>query len=785
MKVLLIGQPNVGKTTLFNYLAKKNQRVSNMAGTTVGTTSATFRLAWGKNLTLVDTPGLYSIYNTHSPSLTDQMVVREILDPRPKLILNVITSDNLYNGLNLTAQLLDLGIPTVVLINHVDNGAQNIDCPKLEARLGCRVLGLNFNRLQGQETKIWLQRILRIGKFSDSDACSQSLKGDLPTYHNQGSAGVKTPPNAETLTSGLFGAKSLKPTETPPGVEPFPRVDNNVNHLLKEININANYIPAPKQFYGLQIEKKLQKANTPAERYDILSNHRQAFKLHNVTANFVKRTLEASVNGPLSKKHKPTAILDAIFLNKFLGLPLFLLVMYLFFFLVINVSQVFQDFITTISGIFFVEIPTSFFAAHHINNVFSVVTISLGSSLQVLTPFLPILFLFYLCLDFLENSGYMSRGAYVTDSLMRLFGLPGKSLITMLIGFGCNVPAILATRTVSNKTERILTILASPFISCSARLTVYVLFVSVFFPKLGVQIIYFMFLMGLLIGIFTVWFFKKTLFDEKEAFFILELPRYRLPSLRRLVKNALFKVYQFMFKRVGKIIIPVMLVFYILHYAFSTSEGLKSSALVRGLYNSQLIFAPMGIAKDNWPATVALVGGVVAKEVVITTLQNLYMMDSSSNTAVVEPYTIKRFSQDIDASFSGLSEGLKQLASKLSFHSLRIDLNSEYYSRDLAQTMLSKFRGIPAAISYLLFIMIYTPCLITLGAVRKELSSKWMHFTNLWNIILAYIVSSCTFQILTYGAHPTFSSLWLLACLGCFVVTYLGLKYGKDRIITS
>lgn len=727
MKVLLIGQPNVGKTTLFNFLTKKNQYVSNIAGTTVGFAVGVADLN-GKKAEIIDTPGIYSLFLSDTASITDKMVREAILGSCYDLIINVVTNDNLHNGLLFTTTLLTLGIPTVVVVNTTTE-LPTINTSKLELGLGCKVLALNLNKLYRDNTSRPMKYI------------------------------------KDFLTS--------KKTQS---------ADNNIDLLLGELPTNTNYTPAPKIFYGAAVEKQLQTAETPAQRLDVLNHNRLPLKLQTLTATFVERILRVC-SGPLSDKQTLTSKLDKLFLHKILGLPIFLLVMYLFFYVVIIVSKVFQDFMTSIAGIFFVNLPTALFQHFHIDNIFSVTVISLGNSLQVLAPFIPILLLFYFCLDFLENSGYMSRGAYLTDSIMRFFGLPGKSLVTMLIGFGCNVPAILATRTLNNKTERILTIVAAPFISCSARLTVYILFVAVFFPKFGVNIIYCLFLVGLVVGIFTVWFFKKALFPNKESYFILELPKYRMPSLLRLLKGAWIKVYQFMFKRVGKLIIPVMLIFYLLHYTFTNSPAIRNSFVVKGLYNAQVVLAPMGITKDNWPATISLVGGTIAKEIVLTTLQSLYLLDSKAqNNSAVTAYTKKEFIADLNDSFKNLQTGVKELGGKIGISNVKIDTHSDYYSATLAHVMMQKFKNIYSAIAYLLFMMIYTPCLITLGAVRKELNSKWMHFTNVWNIILAYVLGTCAYQLLTFSAHAIFSTCWIGGCITLFVILYAILKKLSSKL---
>lgn len=743
MKILLIGSPNVGKTTLFNFLTKKHNKVSNFSGTTVGFCSSNFNIG-SKRVEIIDTPGLYSIYSDAAEAVTDKMVKQLLLYEQYDLIINVITEDNLHNNLLLTSNILDLGVPTIVIVNVTNNNKSNVNESRLEILLGCKVLKLNLNKLK---------------RISDYSSVIYYLKNMVTKCLSPFSSDKKKLPH-----------KSINTDEDL----------INSNALIKEIIPNSNYIPAPKIFYGSQIELKLQNAKTPLDRFETILHAKKSFNLAEKTSKFADRVTK-SCTTIVEHKKTVTDILDMLFLNKVIGLPIFLLVMYIFFFVVINVSKVFQDFFDNIANISFVAIPTAIFNFYGIDNIFSSLIISLGSAFQVLATFIPILFIFYICLELLENSGYMSRGAYLTDSIMRTFGLPGKSLITMLVGFGCNVPAILSTRTVSNKVDRILTIIAAPFISCSARLTVFVLFIAIFFPQHGVSIIFSLYLFGIFVAIFSVWFFKNTLFKNKESYFILELPKYRIPKLSYAITRSLKGIYSFVFKRAGKVIIPVMMIFYILNYTVSHSQKLQNNIVVKALYEAQVILQPMGITKDNWEATMSLVGGTVAKEIVVTTLQSLYLINNNANSInTTKKYDKDQFILSIKAAFTGIKEEAKGLINKLSF---KIDTNSEYYSNNLASIMIEKFKGSYGAISYLIFTVIYTPCLITLGAVRKELNSKWMHFINIWTILLAYICASCSFQILTFNQHKVFSSCWFIGCLLFFIIAYKCLSKLRKNFI--
>ncbi|MGV3278194.1 ferrous iron transport protein B [Rickettsiales bacterium LUAb2] len=715
MKILLIGSPNVGKTTLFNYLTGSNQRIGNFAGTTVGFKSGNLKFQ-GKDLEIVDTPGLYSLYNDQNLSITDKMVRDLLIKSKYDLIINVITPENLHHNLLLTCHLLDLAVPTVVVVNVDEKSNNYISNTQLETHLGCKVVKLNFNHLEGLNKK-------------------------------------------QSLFNKIFGKKATPNNDTPENTS------RDINTLLKEIILNVNYVPAPRIFYGMQLENKLKKTSTPEDRFNLVFENIEKLNINTKVSKFISKVVQHSTDPLLYSKKDLSDKLDNIFLNKFIGVPIFLIIMYFFFYIVISFGKVFQDFFESLGDTFFVDIPSYFFNYFHMDNFLTTTLISLGSTLQIIGTFVPLLFIFYFCLGFLENSGYMSRGAYLTDGIMRAFGLPGKSLITVIISFGCAVPGVLSSRTISNNVERILTIVALPFVACSARLTVFILFVAIFFPSNAINIIYFLYIFGMIIGIFTVWFFKLTLFKHKESFFILELPRYRMPKIWPLVRSSLYKVKDFCFRRTFKIILPIVIILNILHYATTNSDSIKNSKVLNYIHHTQVVFLPMGITYDNWEAPVSLIGGAIAKETVITSLNSLYLLGKADT----EPAQTLSIKEKLNESLGVIKEGFGNLIKKLTFN---VDINSDDYSSDLAKAMAIKFGSVSAVFAYLVFTLLYTPCLVTLGAVRKEIGSKWMHFINTWSILIAYIFATSSYQVLNFSSHPVFSTCWIIGCILFFLLCF-------------
>lgn len=362
----------------------------------------------------------------------------------------------------------------------------------------------------------------------------------------------------------------------------------------------------------------------------------------------------------------------------------------------------------------------------------------------------------------------MSRAAFVMDRFMRFIGLPGKAFIPMIVGFGCNVPAIMATRTLENRKDRILTILINPFMSCGARLPVYAFFATVFFPRNGGFIIFIIYLTGIILAVLSGLLFKKTLFKGETSTFVMELPSYHIPTFNGIMMHTWQRLRDFIL-RAGKIIISVVVLLTLLN-SISTdgSFGNKDSSNSILSYVGKKItpaFQPMGITNENWPATVGLITGIFAKETVVGTVNALYsQMDES-----VETEDSFNFKSGILVAMKAVPDGFKKLG-KAIFDPLGISAGSEenhefeFASNSFAE-MRARFGHKNNAFAYLLFVLIYIPCVAVVAIIQREIGTRWAIFSVVYLTILAWIVSTIYFQISIFALQPIASIIWIAICL--------------------
>ncbi|OGV26394.1 MAG: ferrous iron transport protein B [Legionellales bacterium RIFCSPHIGHO2_12_FULL_37_14] len=616
---LIVGQPNCGKTELFNALTDSHAPVGNWSGVTVAVESATFCIQ-ETSITIQDTPGIYALMD--KPESEDEKITHAILtQTTPDLLINVIDVANLERQLFLTSELLELKIPLVVVLNmhHAEGALPKLDA--LSVALGCKVLLFEKN--------------------TDSKNLHQSLLSELKN---------PTPP-------------------TPP-ILPLP---HNV-HTMQDADLH-------------------------------IADARYTF-CHKV-ANLAQVQQTKS-------QDKLTAQLDAIFLHRYLGLPLFFFMMYSLFFFAVHVGGIVQTFFDNTSTVLFIETPSLILQKLNTPAWLSDIFCNgLGRGLTTTISFIPILATMYFGLSFLEGSGYMARAAFVMDRLMRLIGLPGKAFVPLIIGFGCNVPAILATRTLENKRERMLTILMAPFMSCSARLTIYSVFVSAFFKENGQNIIFSLYLLGIGAAILTGIMFKKLFFAQELAPLTLELPNYQSPNFKRLSSMSFIRLSRFL-KRAALFIIPVCISLSVLNMLPSLNAKAPNLLAYLGQMLTP-IFTPMGLTTDNWPATVGLFTGILAKEVVIGSLNTLY-----------------------------------QQAAHLNFASPVSNIMQQY------------FPSFASVYAYLVFILLYMPCISTMSAIKQESSAKLMWIAIIWSFGIAYILAILIYQLISFATHPLTSSKWII-----------------------
>lgn len=383
----------------------------------------------------------------------------------------------------------------------------------------------------------------------------------------------------------------------------------------------------------------------------------------------------------------------------------------------------------------------------------------------------------------------MSRAAFVMDHFLRTIGLPGKAFIPMLVGFGCNVPGIMATRTLESHRDRILAILMNPFMSCGARLPIYTLFAAAFFPQRGGLVIFGLYLIGIALAVMTGLLFKNTLLRGEVTSFVMELPPYHLPTFSGVMYHTWHRLKSFLIKA-GKVILLIVAILGFLNSlgtdgSFGNSDS-KDSVLSAMGRTVTPIFRPMGIQDENWPATVGLFTGIFAKEAVVGTLDSIYAQFEANEEVTAEEAVVRfNFWQGIIDAFAAIPAGFEGLLDSLK-DPLGISgaLKSvDESSQNSYSTMVSRFgtHGNKAAFAYLLFILIYSPCVAALAAIYREIGLRWMLFAVSYLTLLAWVVSTMYYQLATFTVNPSSSAGWLGGCVAILIAFYMGLRRAGKR----
>ena len=729
-KIALIGNPNCGKTTIFNHLTGTHQKVGNWAGVTVERKIGTYTFNKTK-IEVIDLPGVYSL-KTGKVKSTDEEIARDfVLSDDYDLVVNIIDASNLERGLYLTTQLMDMEIPMVIVLNMMDIAiAQKIDIhiKKLSESLGTEVVSVIAKKNIGIKD---LQKKI------------------LNTLHSNNVALKSIPFDAEikvaiaAITLQLEGKhQKWKAMQALRNVERF-KHNKNYDSLKEHVDKMRDAIKADPDFL-------IKKA-----RY-----------------NFISDVLKDSIK---KEKHFSETIsdrIDSVVINRWLGVPIFLGIMYLMFLFTINIGGAFIDFFDISFGAIFVDGMRSMLENIHTPELITLIVANgIGGGIQTIATFIPIIAFLYIFLSILEESGYMARAAFVMDHSMRKIGLSGKAFVPLIIGFGCTIPAIMSTRTLDSIRDRIAVIMMSPFMSCGAKLPVYVLFATVFFPKNGQNIVFVLYLIGILVAILTGLLIKKIVFRKPSTSFIMDLPPYNLPSIKNVTINTWNRVNLFVFGA-GKIIIPIVTVL-IFFSSIGTDGSLghedsEDSVLASIGKSITPIIEPMGVKEENWPAAVGMFTGLFAKEALVGTLDSLYnSMAHKENEDAKDSFDLV---SDVKKAFLTIPENLLSVKDSL-LDPLGIsvgditELDKAAEEQGVNATtftiMKNLFDGKIGAFSYLLFILLYSPCVAAIAAVYREFNLFWTCVVIGWSTLIAYFVAVFVYQVATYTSHPISSLYWI------------------------
>jgi ferrous iron transport protein B len=724
-------------------------------------------------MTLVDLPGVYSLDAEDGETGLDELVARDyLLSAEADLIVNIIDASNLERNLYLTTQIMEMGVPIVLALNMMDLAREQglrIDVDALALRLNCPVIPICAARREGLPE-------LRAAMY-------QGLQQPpIPKSY------VAYPPVMEEAIAAVVALLQQK------------NPDAAINHRWKAVQLLEYEDRVAPEVQGRELDQIVVKHRRQihqvlGEDIDIIVADSRYGCIHNLLQGAAERQGEVSV--------KRSDKIDRIVLNRWLGIPIFAFIMYLMFLISINVSSVFIDFFDLLAQTIFVD---GF--GHLLRNVgtpeWLVVLMAdgAGGGVQTVATFIPVIGLMFLCLSFLEDSGYMARAAFMMDRLMRMIGLPGKSFVAMIVGFGCNVPAMMSTRTLEHPRDRLMSIMMTPFMSCTARLPVYALFAAAFFPIGGQNIVFSLYLIGILAAVFTGLMLKNTLLPGKPTPFVMELPTYHLPSIKSMLLRTWDRLQGFIL-RAGQVILLMVMVLGLLNSVGTDgsfgNQGNSKSVLVATSQTITPVLAPMGIQQDNWPATVGIFTGIFAKEATVGTLDSMYshlayqeLAATPDNEAADEEFD---FWSGITEAFATIPENLATipgaLLDPLGLSSVNdaTDENTANASSALGRgafaQMAMRFESSAAAFAYMLFILLYCPCVAAVAAVYRETNLGWTMFVMGWTTGLAYWTATLFYQVATFAQHPISSLLWVMTLIAAMGGTFVVMKNLRSRRIVA
>ena len=698
INVALVGNPNCGKTSIFNIAAHAHERVGNYSGVTVDEKVGVFQYE-GYTFNLVDLPGTYSL-SAYSP---EELYVRKhILEKDPDIILNVVDGSNLERNLYLTTQLIDMDITMVMALNMYDElqrSGDHLDIEQLSTLLGMPIVpttGRNgqgiadlFNKIievfEGRDTKT---RHIHVNHGPELERCITTLRTEL--YEHGFS---------DRLSTRFLAIKLLENDRQLEQYAAERDTDGSVlamrNQIAEEYKRSSGHLLVDNR------DDSGHKVAVEQSRQDIES------AITDAKYAFVRGALaECYTKNEKSTLHQLTDKIDAVVTHRWIGYPVFLIVMFITFFCTFAVGQYPMDWLESLFGWLGDAVGSVMSEGPLRSLLVDGIIAGVGSVLV----FLPNILILYLFISFMEDSGYMARAAFIMDKLMHRMGLHGKSFIPMIMGFGCNVPAIMATRTIEDRKSRLLTMLVIPMMSCSARIPVYVILVSAFFSQYAAYVLTGLYLLGMVMAVLMAKLFSRFFVKGESLPFVMELPPYRMPTAKAVLRHTWEKGKEYL-KKMGTIILGASIIVWALSY-FPTNDNRQLQA--ENSYMAKIgktIEPAMRPCGFDWRQSVSLLAGIGAKEVVASTMAVVYA--TSDDEAVA----------------------------------LEQDFESEEGGSRISELVRNNMSPLSAA-SMLLFILLYMPCISTIVAIKNESGKwKWALFTVAYTIGLAWIVATAFYQI--------------------------------------
>ena len=652
----LVGNQNCGKTTLFNQLTGSNQHVGNFPGVTVDRKDGAIK--GHVNTQITDLPGIYSM----SPYSSEEIVSRNfVLENRPKAVINIVDATNIERNMYLTMQLLEMDIPMVIALNMMDEVNANggsIDINKMEEKIGVPVVPISAAKNQGVEELV--RHAIHIARYQEKpgrqDFCDENEFGGAVHRCIHAVCHIVEDHAREADIPVRFAATKL--IEGDPLILERLGLDQNEKETLEHLI--------------LQMEKERGLDRSAA--------------IADMRFNFIERVCESTVVKPVeSKERLRSERMDKVLTGKYTAIPCFVLIMLAVFYLTFNVIGAGLQSLLEMGIDSLTEITGRALTAAHANPVLQgLVMDGIFAGVGSVLSFLPVIVTLFFFLSLMEDSGYIARVAFFMDKLLRKIGLSGRSIVPMLIGFGCTVPAVMSTRTLPSERDRKMTILLTPFMSCSAKLPIYSFFVSAFFPKQGGLVMTGLYFLGIIMGIVTALVYRKTLFKGEAVPFVMELPNYRMPGMKNVAQLLWEKAKDFLQRAFTVILLATMCIWFLQSFDLHFNLVTESKNSILAMISSVLvpIFVPLGLG--DWRICTSLISGFMAKESVVSSLQIL-------------------FGGAVAASISPV-----------------------------------------AAASLLVFSLLYTPCVAAIASIRRELGRRWALGVVLFQCGVAWIMALLT-----------------------------------------
>ena len=654
----LVGNQNCGKTTLFNVLTGSNQHIGNFPGVTVDRKDGVIK---GYPDTLItDLPGIYSI----SPYTSEEIVTREfLLMDKPKGIINILDATNIERNLYLSMQLMELGIPMVIALNMMDEVRVNggsVRINAIEELLGVPVIPISAAKGEGIEELV--SHAIHVAKYQEKPQISDFCSKDSAVHRC------------------IHGIMSLISDHADKAGYPerfaASKVVEGDSLVLKHLELEQNEKEMIEHII-VQMEEEC-----GMDRASAIADMRFAY-IEDVCKNTVVKPRE-------SKERIRSQKIDKLLTGKYTGIPMFIAIMGLVFYLTFNVIGAALSNVLDVLITFVTNGVDNLLTAMNVNSVLHALIIDgIFNGVGSVLSFLPIIVTLFFFLSILEDSGYMARVAFIMDKLLRKLGLSGRSIVPMLIGFGCSVPGVMASRTLSSERDRRMTVLLTPFMSCSAKVPIYAFFSAAFFPHYAALVMIGMYFIGIIVGIIMAFIFKKTLFKGEPVPFVMELPNYRMPGAKNVVHLLWEKAKDFLQKAFSIIFIATILIWFMQNFDIRLNVVADSRQSILAVLAGMItpLFKPLGFG--DWRLVTAILTGVMAKESVVSTISILF-------GSTIEMVSV------ISAA---------------------------------------------GAMSFLVFCLLYTPCVAAIASVKKELGGKWAAYVVVIQCVVAWIAALITYII--------------------------------------